>query len=90
MNSPVQNVQTLLTEQFRQIAPDIDLTEVDRDEDLRDEFDIDSIDFLNLITALGNAVGTEIPEADYPKIKTLNLLEAHMKQIIQDIDREDH
>lgn len=83
MTNPVQNVETLLTQQFREIAPDIDFSEVDRDEDLRDEFDIDSIDFLNLVTALGKITGTEIPESDYPQIMTLNSLRAYLSDRVQ-------
>lgn len=65
-----QELETVLTEALRRIAPDVDVAEIDRDGDLRQEFDIDSIDFLNLITALGKRFLLPIPEEDYPRLRS--------------------
>ncbi|MBW8298378.1 MAG: acyl carrier protein [Hydrogenophaga sp.] len=65
-----QELETVLTEALRRIAPDVDVAEIDRDGDLRQEFDIDSIDFLNLITALGKRFSLPIPEEDYPRLRS--------------------
>lgn len=59
------DIAKALGEELVRIAPDIPLDEIDRSADLRDEFDIDSIDFLNLVTALGKRFALEMPEADY-------------------------
>ena len=42
------------------------------DADLREEIDIDSMDFLNFVIALHETLHLEIPEADYPKLASLN------------------
>jgi len=60
------DVQKLAAESLRQIAPDIDIGDVDRRSDLRDEFDIDSLDFINLVSRLGKELNIDIPEKDYP------------------------
>jgi len=65
-----QELETVLTDALRRIAPDVDVAEIDRDGDLRQEFDIDSIDFLNLITALGKRFSLPIPEEDYPRLRS--------------------
>ena len=39
--------------------------------DLRDELDIDSMDFLRFVVDLHARLGVEVPERDYPKIRTL-------------------
>lgn len=62
--------EALLQSELAKIAPDIDIAEIDRDEDLRDEFDIDSMDFLTLVTALSKELGVEIPERDYGRMGT--------------------
>jgi len=62
----ISDVQNLATESLRQIAPDIDINDVDKQQDLRDEFDIDSMDFINLVTRLGQELKIDIPETDYP------------------------
>jgi acyl carrier protein len=53
------------------IAPEADLAELDPDAELRDELDIDSMDFLNFVTALGKEFSVPIPEVDYPELATL-------------------
>lgn len=54
------------------IAPETDAATIDPDADLREELDIDSLDFLNFIAALHKRLGIEVPESDYPKLLTLN------------------
>ena len=46
--------------------------ELDPDAELREELDIDSMDFLNLVTALSERLNIDIPEIDYPKLATLD------------------
>jgi acyl carrier protein len=55
-----------------EIAPEADLTRIKPDVSFRDQLDIDSMDFLNFVIALHEALHVEIPEADYPKLATLN------------------
>lgn len=74
------DIETLLQDELHRIAPDIEINEIDRDEDLREEFDIDSLDFLNLVTALGKALNTPMPEADYPQMGTYNEMIAYLTQ----------
>ena len=62
------DIQALTVESLRQIAPDIDIDTVDRKMDLRDAFDIDSMDFLNLVSRLAKELNIEIPEKDYPSM----------------------
>jgi acyl carrier protein len=57
-----------------QIAPEMDPGAIKADRNLRDQLDIDSMDFLNFAVALGEETGVEIPEADYGKVQTLDQL----------------
>lgn len=54
------------------IAPEADLSSVKGDVPLRDQLDLDSMDLLNVAVGLHAALGIEIPEADYPKVATLD------------------
>ena len=54
------------------IAPEAELEEVPGDVDLRDELDLDSMDFRSLIEGLKEATGGDVPEGDYAKIETLD------------------
>lgn len=53
------------------IAPEADLAALSDEDELREVLDLDSMDFLNFITALHQASGAEIPEADYKRLTTL-------------------
>ncbi len=55
-----------------EIAPEAEFDDLDADEGLREQLDLDSMDFLNIVIALHEALGVEIPEADYPRLFTLN------------------
>jgi acyl carrier protein len=54
------------------IAPEADPATLKPDVSFRDQLDIDSMDFLNFAIGLHEELGVEIPEADYPKLQTLD------------------
>lgn len=54
------------------IAPEADLGAVPSDADLREELDLDSMDFLRFVVRLHERLGVSVPEADYPRIRTLD------------------
>jgi acyl carrier protein len=53
------------------VAPEIDPARVPPDRVLRQEFDLDSMDFLNFVIALHRQSGVEVPESDYGRLSTL-------------------
>ena len=55
-----------------EIAPEADPATLRADVDLRDQLDIDSMDFLNFVIGIDEALGVEIPESDYPQLITLD------------------
>jgi acyl carrier protein len=55
-----------------EIAPEADLSRLAPDVDLREQLEIDSMDFLNFVIGLHEATGADIPEADYGKLATLD------------------
>jgi acyl carrier protein len=67
-----QELRALVTGVLTEVAPDVDAATLDPDANFREELDIDSMDFLNVIVAIHERTGIEIPERDYPKLSTLN------------------
>jgi acyl carrier protein len=55
-----------------QIAPEADLSQIKPNLRIRDQLDIDSMDLLNWVIGLHKELNVEIPEADYPKLATLD------------------
>ena len=64
-------LRDLIIEVLSDIAPETDPSDVDPTEDLRDELDLDSMDELNMITKVSERLGIDVPEKDYPQMRTL-------------------
>jgi acyl carrier protein len=54
------------------VAPEIDPSSLDPNEEFRQEFDLDSMDFLNFVIGVHASLNIDVPEADYSKLATLN------------------
>ena len=54
------------------IAPDEDLSGLDHAERLRDQIDLDSMDFLDIVMELRKLYGVQVPEEDYKELASLN------------------
>ena len=64
--------RALLERLLRRIAPEVDLQGADEGESLQDLADLDSMDLLNLMTALAEETGIEVPERDSPRLTTIS------------------
>ncbi len=73
-----EQIRTLAAEVLAGIAPEADLAIVGDTEDLREALDLDSMDFLNFVIGLGEKTGLKIPEADTPKLHTMQGLLAYL------------
>jgi acyl carrier protein len=54
------------------IAPEADLGALRPDLPVRDQVDIDSMDFLNFLVEIHRTLGVDVPEADYHDFSTLD------------------
>jgi acyl carrier protein len=63
--------QAVLAELMR-IAPELEEGDVVPGKPLREQVDLDSMDWLNFLVALHEHFKVEIPEADYAKLGTLD------------------
>lgn len=57
---------------LRRTAPEVSAADLDSSRPLRNQVDLDSIDWLNFLVGLRERLGVDIPEADYAKLVTLN------------------
>jgi acyl carrier protein len=62
----------MIVKELGNIAPEIEHDEIPFDDDLRDALDLDSMDFLRLISAVSKQTGLNIPEADYGKVLSVD------------------
>lgn len=53
------------------IAPEVDADDITDDELLRDQVDLDSMDWLNFLIGIHKRLKVDIPESDYASLRTL-------------------
>lgn len=66
------DVKKIVLEIIEEIAPDEDLTDVKADVRLRDQLDLDSMDFLDIVMELRKQHGIEVPEEQYQELASLD------------------
>ena len=66
-----EEVSQAVIDIINDILPEGDCSEVNPDERLRDQLDLDSMDFLDIVMELRKQYGVEVPEEDYPQLATL-------------------
>jgi len=71
-------VKNQVLEELKRIAPELEEGELRLDRPLREQVDLDSMDWLNFIVALHERFKVEIPEADYRKLGTLDETVAYL------------
>jgi acyl carrier protein len=76
-------IKALVLRELRKIAPEAAQDEIDPAVDLREQIDLDSMDILNLAIAIHEATGVDIPEADYPKMTSLDGCVAYLRPRIK-------
>ena len=65
------HIKNIALELIRKIAPEADIENLDPTVRLRDQFDFDSVDFMNFALALQEKLNVKIPEEDYLQLATL-------------------
>jgi acyl carrier protein len=65
-------IRQIVRQALSNVAPETDFDAIDPAKDVRDQIDIDSVDFLNFVIGLHKELGIEIPDADVSKLVTLN------------------
>ncbi len=77
------DVRQAILDIIEELVPDEDLTNIDDKEKIRDQIELDSMDFLDIIMELRKRYGINVPEDDYSHFITLegcmNYLEPTLK-----------
>jgi len=73
---------------LRKVAPEIDPTAIDPSKSLRDQTDLDSMDFLNFVIGLHASLGIDIPEADYPQLSSIDAITTYLRGRMRQIPAE--
>lgn len=69
------------------IAPDEDLSELKDDQSFREQMELDSMDFLDIVMELRKRHRVQIPEDDYVNLASMNSTVQYLQPLMKDIVR---
>jgi acyl carrier protein len=67
-----EDIKKVVLDIISEIAPDEDLSNVKPSVRLRDQLDLDSMDFLDIVMELRKKFGIEVPEDEYVQLASLD------------------
>ena len=69
---------------LERIAPDEDLSDLNDGVPFREQMELDSMDFLDIVMELRKQYRVQIPEADYENLVTMNRTIAYLQPLLKD------
>ncbi len=73
-----QQVRDIVVGIIKLVAPDADLSDLKSDVRLRDQLDMDSMDFLDIVMELRKRYKIEVPKEDYQELASLDSCVAYL------------
>jgi acyl carrier protein len=80
-----KEIKSVLMEIVAEIIPDEDLTNLKGDIPIREQVELDSMDFLDIIMELRKRYGIEVPEDDYMQLATIDSSVAYLEPRMKDL-----
>ncbi|MCZ2809175.1 MAG: acyl carrier protein [Candidatus Bathyarchaeota archaeon] len=80
-----QEIKSVLMEIVAEIIPDEDLTNLKGDIPIREQVELDSMDFLDIIMELRKRYSIEVPEDDYMQLATIDSSVAYLEPRMRDL-----
>lgn len=77
-----EQIRAFLRAAIEDIAPNAELDGLDPRASLRDELDLDSMDFLALVRVIHEELGVAVPETEYARIDSLDGCTAYLAQAL--------
>jgi len=78
-------IRALILEILENIAPDEDLSNLDDSKPFREQLELDSMDFLDIVMELRKRHRIQIPEEDYPHLASMDSTVTYLKPLMADI-----
>ena len=67
-----EEIKTTALDVLMEIAPEVEAERLEPGVSFRDQFEFDSVDYLNFVLTLEKHLGIKIPEIDYPLLSSLD------------------
>jgi len=81
------DIREAVLEILVEIAPDEDLSNLKEDVSFREQLELDSMDFLDIVMSLRKKYRVQIPEEDYPQLATMASTVAYLEPRMREVAR---
>ncbi|MDO5674176.1 MAG: acyl carrier protein [bacterium] len=79
-----EEIRDVILEIIADIDEEADFAALDADKPLRDQLELDSMDFLDIVMELRKRYKLQIPEDEYPELATLNSCVTYLEPKLRD------
>lgn len=79
-----EEIRSMILEIIHEIVPDEDLSDLKGDVRIRDQIEMDSMDFLDIIMELRKRYSLTVPEDDYMELSSLDSSVAYLEPLLKD------
>jgi acyl carrier protein len=69
------------------IAPDEDMTAIQDDVAFREQLELDSMDFLDIVMELRKRYRVQVPEEDYGELASMQSTVAYLEPLMRDLEK---
>ena len=80
-----EDIRQVIIDILARIAPDEDLSDLQDDVAFREQMELDSMDFLDIVMELRKRYRVQIPEEDYPKLESMGSTVEYLTPLMADI-----
>jgi acyl carrier protein len=80
-------IREVILEILEEIAPDEDLGDLKDDVSFREQLELDSMDFLDIVMSLRKQYRVQIPEDDYIELASMNSTVAYLEPRMRDLEK---
>ncbi len=80
-------IRQVILDILDQIAPDEDLSDLQDNKPFREQMELDSMDFLDIVMELRKQYRVQIPEEDYPALASMDSTVEYLKPKLEDVPK---
>ena len=79
-------IREVILDILEDIAPDEDLSDLKDDVPFREQLELDSMDFLDIVMELRKRYRIQIPEEDYPQLASMESTCTYLEPLMKDVE----
>ena len=80
------DIRKVIVDILHDITPDEDLSHLKDDISFRDQLELDSMDFLDIVMELRKRYRVQVPEEDYPQLASMQSTTQYLTPLLKDLE----